>query len=118
MPLHKVDVHVGSRLRALRIAKGLSQSNVAEHVGITFQQIQKYERGANRIGASRLYEFGQMLGVNIASFFAGLDLPDYQDEILSSPALRAARFLDGLNVEDRTAFLALIKKFHEAQSSE
>ena len=64
-----VDVHVGSRMRQRRTLLGMSQSKVAEAVGLTFQQIQKYERGSNRIGSSRLYEFAKVLDVPVSYFF-------------------------------------------------
>ncbi len=64
-----VDVHVGSRVRLRRVLIGLSQEKLGEAVGLTFQQIQKYERGANRIGASRLWEFSQILDVPVSFFF-------------------------------------------------
>lgn len=64
-----VDVHVGSRLRLRRTLLGLSQGKLGEAVGLTFQQIQKYERGANRVGASRLFEFSRILNVTISYFF-------------------------------------------------
>lgn len=64
-----VDVHVGQRLRQRRTLLGLSQEKLGEAVGLTFQQIQKYERGANRIGASRLFQLGQVLDVSVAYFF-------------------------------------------------
>ena len=69
-----VDIHVGSRVRLRRTLLGLSQERLGESVGLTFQQIQKYERGANRIGASRLYEFTRILDVPIAFFFD--DMPE------------------------------------------
>jgi transcriptional regulator with XRE-family HTH domain len=72
MNVHPVDRHVGARFRQLRIERGLSQGAVAERVGLTFQQVQKYERGANRISASKLYEIAGVLGVPIAAFFEGL----------------------------------------------
>lgn len=68
---HPVDVHVGGRVRLQRTLLGLSQEKLGEAVGLTFQQIQKYERGANRIGASRLHEFSQILDVPVAFFFDG-----------------------------------------------
>jgi len=68
-----VDIHVGSRVRLQRTLLGLSQEKLGEAVGLTFQQIQKYERGANRIGASRLHEFSQILDVPVSFFFDGLD---------------------------------------------
>jgi len=64
-----VDVHVGARLRQRRTLLGMSQEKLGEAVGLTFQQIQKYERGANRIGASRLYQLGQVLDVSVSYFF-------------------------------------------------
>jgi transcriptional regulator with XRE-family HTH domain len=65
----RVDMHVGSRMRQRRTLLGMSQSKVAEAVGLTFQQIQKYERGSNRIGSSRLYEFAKVLDVPVSYFF-------------------------------------------------
>lgn len=67
---HPVDIHVGQRLRLRRMMLGLSQSRLGESVGLTFQQIQKYERGANRMGASRLYELAGVLDVPVSYFFA------------------------------------------------
>jgi len=65
-----VDVQVGQRVRAFRLARGMSQTALAEKVGVTFQQIQKYEKGINRIGSSRLKRVANVLGVGIASLFA------------------------------------------------
>lgn len=64
-----IDVHVGRRLKLRRTLINMSQERLGELLGVTFQQVQKYERGANRIGASRLYEIGRILGVPIAYFF-------------------------------------------------
>ncbi len=66
---HPVDIHVGSRLRQRRQLLGLSQEKLGEAIGLTFQQVQKYERGANRIGASRLYELSRVLDVPVGFFF-------------------------------------------------
>ncbi|NQU55951.1 MAG: helix-turn-helix transcriptional regulator [Rhodospirillales bacterium] len=64
-----VDMHVGARLRLRRTLLGISQEKLGEAVGLTFQQIQKYERGANRVGASRIYEFSRVLDVPVSYFF-------------------------------------------------
>lgn len=64
-----IDVHVGSRVRLRRMLVGMSQEKLGEMLGLTFQQIQKYEKGANRIGASRLYQIAQILGVDVEFFF-------------------------------------------------
>ena len=68
-----VDVHVGSRVRMRRMLIGMSQEKLGESLGLTFQQVQKYEKGSNRIGASRLYQIGAVLGVPIEFFFEGLE---------------------------------------------
>jgi transcriptional regulator with XRE-family HTH domain len=64
-----IDIHVGKRLRLRRTLLGMSQERLGELLGLTFQQVQKYERGVNRIGSSRLYELGQILDVPISFFF-------------------------------------------------
>ncbi len=75
-----IDVSVGRRLRDRRTLLGLSQSALAQSVGLTFQQIQKYERGANRISACRLYQFSCLLDVDIDYFFgAMLNIDDCHD---------------------------------------
>lgn len=68
---NSVDEHVGAQLRQRRSLMGMSQEKLAEQVGITFQQIQKYENGANRISASRLYQFSKILDTSINFFFEG-----------------------------------------------
>lgn len=68
---HPVDVHVGKRLRQKRTIMGMSQETLGKAIGVTFQQIQKYERGINRMGASRLYHFAKLLGVQVSYFFDG-----------------------------------------------
>lgn len=66
---NSIDEHVGLQLRQRRALLGLSQERLAEQVGITFQQIQKYENGANRVSASRLYEFSKVLEIPVTFFF-------------------------------------------------
>lgn len=70
---HPVDVHVGKRVRHRRWLVGMTQQQLAEKVGIKFQQIQKYETGANRISASRLWDISEAMDVPVAFFFEGLD---------------------------------------------
>ncbi len=90
-----IDKHVGSRLRMRRMMLGMSQEKLAEAFGLTFQQVQKYEKGANRMGASRLQRAAQILDVSVPFFFKGApgghklggDAPStaYVDEFVSSP---------------------------------
>lgn len=69
---HSVDVHVGQRVRMLRVAAGMSQERLGEALGVTFQQVQKYEKGVNRFSASRLFQTAQALGVRVSVLFDGL----------------------------------------------
>jgi transcriptional regulator with XRE-family HTH domain len=67
-----VDGQVGNRVRLRRMLVGMSQERLGEHLGLTFQQVQKYEKGVNRIGAGRLYQVAQILGVPINYFYEGV----------------------------------------------
>ena len=64
-----LDAMVGARIRMLRVNRGISQATLAERIGVTFQQVQKYERGANRVGASRLAQIASVLDVSVGEFF-------------------------------------------------
>ena len=77
-----IDAHVGSRVRLRRMLIGMSQEKLGELLGLTFQQVQKYEKGANRIGASRLFDISQILAVPVSYFF-----DDVPDEIASQHRL-------------------------------
>jgi len=66
-----IDLYVGGRVRMRRMLVGLSQEKLGDALGVTFQQIQKYEKGANRIGASRLHQIAQVLGVPVSFFYDG-----------------------------------------------
>lgn len=72
---HPVDIHVGKALKSLRVLRGLTQTDVANDLGISFQQVQKYELGRNRISASKLFDAAHLLQVEVGYFFAGLDNP-------------------------------------------
>lgn len=88
-----IDVHVGGRVRLRRMLLGMSQEKLGERLGLTFQQIQKYEKGVNRIGASRLFEMARVLGVPVQFFYDDLNSPvpgmldpgeDYVPEVLAT----------------------------------
>ena len=64
-----IDAHVGTRVRLRRMLLGMSQEKLGEHLGLTFQQVQKYEKGVNRIGASRLFDLARVLGVPVQFFY-------------------------------------------------
>lgn len=83
-----VDVHVGSRVRLRRMLLGMSQEKLGEHLGLTFQQIQKYEKGINRIGASRLFDLAKVLGVPVQFFYE--ELPTASSDRIAGFADRPA----------------------------
>ena len=83
-----IDVHVGSRVRLRRTLLGMSQEKLGDAIGLTFQQVQKYERGANRVGASRLFELSRVLDVPVSFFFDELD-PETAEAVPSVAASRA-----------------------------
>jgi transcriptional regulator with XRE-family HTH domain len=102
---HFTDKHVGSRVRMRRMTLGMSQTTLADAIGLTFQQVQKYEKGANRMGASRLQQIANILQVPVAFFFQGL--PEY-------PAVGLVEALSPTYVSDflaTTDGLALAKAF-------
>ncbi len=82
---HPVDVHVGKRVRHRRWMVGMTQQQLAEKVGIKFQQIQKYETGMNRVSASRLWDIAEALSVPVAFFFEGLGASDAETAVTAVP---------------------------------
>jgi transcriptional regulator with XRE-family HTH domain len=69
-----VDIEVGHRIRIERLARGLSQTALANQLGVTFQQVQKYEKGVNRVGAGRLTKIAEVLGIEVSTFFGAKDI--------------------------------------------
>ena len=91
MPSHPVDVYVGSRFRQRRSLLGMSQTAVGDAAGLTFQQIQKYERGSNRISASRLFEFAKVLDVPVSYFFDEMPANVVRSKLVSGRVGKSAR---------------------------
>jgi DNA-binding transcriptional regulator YiaG len=77
------DIEIGRKIRALRLERGLSQSGLAEGIGLTFQQVQKYEKGTNRVSAGRLQQISNMLNVPITFFYGGMGARAGSVQILS-----------------------------------
>ena len=88
-----IDVHVGSRIRLRRTLLGMSQERLGEALGLTFQQVQKYERGVNRVGASRLFDLSRVLDVPISFFFD--DMPEALTGVPANPT--RSRVLGGFS---------------------
>jgi transcriptional regulator with XRE-family HTH domain len=81
-----IDIHVGSRVRFRRMLLGMSQEKLGEKLGLTFQQVQKYEKGINRIGASRLYDLAQVLGVSVQFFYEDAPIAESRTDAPNGPA--------------------------------
>lgn len=106
---HAVDVHVGGRVRLRRTLLGLSQEKLGEAVGVTFQQVQKYERGANRVSASMLWKVAQALDVPISFFFDGLD-DRPNDDALTNDDLRVLVAFNKLEPKRRAAVVNFMEE--------
>jgi transcriptional regulator with XRE-family HTH domain len=110
-----IDQHVGKRVRMRRLMLNMSQTDIAEALGLTFQQVQKYEKGANRISASRLQQLCQILKVPVAFFFEGapraLGLPEPTEADAESPAYVS----DFLATSDGVALVKAFTRIHDAK---
>lgn len=111
-----IDVAVGARLRGLRIAIGKTQQWLADEIGVTFQQVQKYERGFNRISASRLVHISRALGCSPASFFTDIEAPACA--VASSvAAMRLAAQIDRLSATNRNAVERIVAAATDLQDN-
>ena len=105
---HHIDVHAGTRVRLRRKALKISQQELAKHLNLTFQQVQKYERGSNRISASKLFEIAQVLQVPVAYFFEGYQVDGATPQSPASPQAEVHEFLRTAEAMDLgTAFLGI-----------
>lgn len=86
MSSSEIDKYVGQRMRLRREALGISQGRLGRHLGLTFSQIQKYEKGSNRIGAGRLYQIAHFLGVPPSHFFEGIEGEPAGADVQPAPA--------------------------------
>lgn len=114
---HPVDVYVGARMKQRRIERGMSQEKLGNELNLTFQQVQKYERGANRVGASRLHELSQALEVPVGYFFEGMPGEvSNGGQIQSTAAERdAPDFREG-SVLSRSETLRLVTNYYRLPS--
>ena len=106
-----VDVEVGHRIRIERLARGLSQTALANQLGVTFQQVQKYEKGVNRVGAGRLTKIAEVLGVPVGSFFSG-------KEVLDSEVDRDVDQASPLKLLTVSGAFRLLRAYSEIEDSE
>ncbi len=106
-----IDIHVGESVRERRVYLGMSQGDLGEYLGLTFQQIQKYEKGANRISASKLWTISHLFDVPIEWFFYGLrELRQGQEDVMTkAEAHQLARYYSACPASTRKHLLALIR---------
>ena len=115
-----VDIHVGARVRERRKSLGLSQSGLGDHVGLTFQQIQKYERGVNRISASKLWVIADLFDVPIPWFFEGLGKASkgQEDVMDKEEARQLGRYYAACPASVRHSLRALFRAAAESGSGD
>lgn len=108
-----IDVHVGARVRLRRTLLGMSQEKLGEALGLTFQQVQKYERGANRVGASRLFDLSRVLDVPVSFFFDDMsgEIEALSPRLISGLAEDPAVF-DGADPMTKRETLDLVRAYY------
>ncbi|GAA6207844.1 helix-turn-helix transcriptional regulator [Cognatishimia sp. WU-CL00825] len=111
--MNKIDVLVGKRIRARRHAIGISQTELGDAIGVKFQQIQKYETGANRVSASRLWAVAEKLGVDVVYFFEGIR----RGEEISGSEVDPVDKMDFLSDRDTLEMMELYRKLPQSQRS-
>ncbi len=108
-----VDIHVGSRIRLRRTLLGMSQEKLGKAIGLTFQQVQKYERGTNRVGSSRLYQLAKVLNVPVSFFF-----DDMSPEVAGGPPVFRDEKTDfDDNPLTKRETLELVRAYHRISSA-
>ncbi len=123
---HIVDRHVGRRVSEKRLAMGYSQSDLGRALGLTFQQVQKYEKGTNRISSSKLWEIAKFLNVDIEHFFEGLatDTPpenrslSTNEETMTRLSMQIVRLAPQLSSRQQKLALELIRSMKSRQNAD
>lgn len=111
--MNKIDVLVGKRIRARRHAMGISQTELGDAIGVKFQQIQKYETGANRVSASRLWAVAEKLSVDVVYFFEGIQRSGENTEVADEPIDK----MEFLSDRDAIEMMELYRKLPTSQRS-
>ncbi len=128
---HPIDIHVGSRVKLRRMILGMSQESLGKSLGLTFQQIQKYEKGVNRIGASRMFELSRLLDVPVQFFYDeyggdGPSAPGFAENgagdvmglLNSSEGVQLCRYFSGIrDPEVKKRVLELVRSIAETEES-
>ena len=115
---HPIDVHVGARVRQRRVLLGMNQTKLGEALGIAFQQVQKYERGTNRISASRLYDLSRVFDVSIEHFFEDMP-PEVAASSLATKGRGRAKEPPGYNLDPmvKRETLELVRAYYKIEDA-
>lgn len=105
---HPIDLHVGRTIAEQRRRQGLSQTQVANAVGVTFQQMQKYEKGSNRVSASRLHQIAEVLALPVSAFFPSEGAGDAEPHHFGRTGSKILQLLPRLSPGDQKTVLALV----------
>lgn len=106
---NRLDVIIGQNLKLLRLACGMSQQKLANRVGLTFQQVQKYEQALNRVSASKLYELAQVFQVPVSRFYHGLDPAGTNGPLLTF-SFKDIELMKALNADENKDLKALVRR--------
>lgn len=110
----EVNLYVGERLRLLRVIRGINQATLAESLGVSFQQLQKYERGANRISAGAIFTAAKALGVDVKAFFPGSDNGDDSYAVYPERVMTLMQQYTALEDKRlRDLFISLMRRINE-----
>ena len=110
-PNREIDQRIGQRIREIRVARGLSQEKVGEAMGLTFQQIQKYEKGTNRLSGSRMVVMCELFGVTPNDIVGVNGVSEHTFEQLSVNAVRVAKLYERLDSSQKRAATLMLKAF-------
>ena len=115
--IHHVDLHVGKKLKQKRLERGISQDDLAGSVNLTFQQVQKYEKGVNRVSASKLYDFAKFLKTDITYFFDGIEGYETSDknEIYYASDVSQTAFGDDIKPKEIEILTSSYKKVSNSE---
>lgn len=105
-----IDLHVGTRIRIRRQLMNMTQEKLGENLGVTFQQVQKYERGTNRVGASRLWNISRVLDVPVSFFYDGLEDNHEYEQVAENKQMPVV--YDFINSSDGVAFAKAVSKIN------
>lgn len=116
----ELDALIGQNLRNVRIRRGITQEALGDSLGVTFQQIQKYEKGVNRLSATALVHFQNVLGCELKDFFAGIDVDGVKNEtpVMSDDAVKVSMVVNTMPAWKQSLVLALTREVDKVEKDD